>query len=329
MNDKTDIIVEIQKFNPFHDSYGKFSSAQGMKSYSANPKTRAGQLAIARSSRNHGEVKNIHTNSAGRTIAQNHKYITTGEGTPAPSKVTTKPKTTTKPKEEPKKEPQEEKQQQTKVQGTYGEVNLKTQKGHQQYDEGKSYENMDSSEIVDNVAMTTGVDRSTAKAMASSVWDFSDGEYSAIRGASRGDAKYSDYKEDADNIENFIEKSPKWGADSGPLYRGLGLEREEANKLIADAEAGKPLDQRGISSWSSSRSTAESFASNGQDEVILVNKSGTRYGTSIKHLSEYASENEVITSAKQKVVATDIQKTHKDNIMGGYNVYVITVKEID
>lgn len=34
--------VEFRKFNPFHDSLGRFASAHGFKTYSANPKTRAG-----------------------------------------------------------------------------------------------------------------------------------------------------------------------------------------------------------------------------------------------------------------------------------------------
>lgn len=49
MKDRYDVLEEVEKFNPFHDSLGKFSNKMGFKTYSANPKTKAGQMAIARS----------------------------------------------------------------------------------------------------------------------------------------------------------------------------------------------------------------------------------------------------------------------------------------
>lgn len=70
---------DVLKFNPFHDRIGRFSTAQGMNSYSANPKTRAGQLAIGRSAPNHGQVPNIHRESKGENIAQNQDWIMTGK----------------------------------------------------------------------------------------------------------------------------------------------------------------------------------------------------------------------------------------------------------
>lgn len=56
-----DEIIEIDKFNPFHDSMGKFSSSNGFKSYSANPNTKAGAMAIARSAAaGHMNTINVH-----------------------------------------------------------------------------------------------------------------------------------------------------------------------------------------------------------------------------------------------------------------------------
>lgn len=79
---------EVRKFNPFHDSLGKFSSASGMRTYSANPKTRAGQMAIARSSVNHGHVLNVHRESKGESIGQNQQWITSGKFNGAPVATT-------------------------------------------------------------------------------------------------------------------------------------------------------------------------------------------------------------------------------------------------
>lgn len=69
---------EVLKFNPFHGWHGYFSSANDMKTYSANPKTKAGQLAIGRSAPNHGDVLNVHRESKGENIRQNNLWIKTG-----------------------------------------------------------------------------------------------------------------------------------------------------------------------------------------------------------------------------------------------------------
>lgn len=126
----------IRKFNPFHDSLGKFSSAGGMKTYSANPKTKAGQMAIARSSKNHGRVLNVHRESKGENIAQNQRWITTGQKPAIPAaqapKTTAKPKTQAKPKQPqnaPKTQPQDQNANQTQVKGNDVRKYLKS--GHQ------------------------------------------------------------------------------------------------------------------------------------------------------------------------------------------------------
>lgn len=75
-----DEIVEVEKFNPFHDSAGKFSSSNGFKTYSANPNTKAGAMAIARSAAaGHGTTANVHRESYGETIRQNANWIGRGK----------------------------------------------------------------------------------------------------------------------------------------------------------------------------------------------------------------------------------------------------------
>lgn len=74
-----DEIVEVKKFNPFHDAAGKFSSSNGFKSYSANPNTRAGAMAIARSAAaGHGSTMNVHRDSKGETIRRNANWLARG-----------------------------------------------------------------------------------------------------------------------------------------------------------------------------------------------------------------------------------------------------------
>lgn len=75
-----DEIEVVEKFNPFHDAAGKFSSSNGFKTYSANPNTKAGAMAIARSAAaGHGNTPNVHRESYGEVIAQNANWLGQGK----------------------------------------------------------------------------------------------------------------------------------------------------------------------------------------------------------------------------------------------------------
>lgn len=74
-------IVEVEKFNPFHDNLGRFSNKNGFASYSANPNTKAGAMAIARSAAaGHGTTRNVHreATSTGPTIRHNANWLGSG-----------------------------------------------------------------------------------------------------------------------------------------------------------------------------------------------------------------------------------------------------------
>lgn len=80
VNKNIDEIEHIEKFNPFHDARGRFASARGMASYSANPNTKAGQMAIGRSTAaGYGAVMNVHRESKGENIRQNDMWIRSGQ----------------------------------------------------------------------------------------------------------------------------------------------------------------------------------------------------------------------------------------------------------
>lgn len=73
-------VTEVEKFNPFHDSRGRFSNKNGFKSYSANPNTKAGAMAIARSAAaGHGNTQNVHSQSYGENIRQNANWLGRGK----------------------------------------------------------------------------------------------------------------------------------------------------------------------------------------------------------------------------------------------------------
>lgn len=98
---------DVKKFNPFHDEGGRFSNHNGFASFSANPYTKAGQMAIQRAAgkifnsaagvlvgskppsssgavpisyktngfTSGGIVMNVHANSKGHNISENVAYL--------------------------------------------------------------------------------------------------------------------------------------------------------------------------------------------------------------------------------------------------------------
>lgn len=81
-----DHIEHVEKFNPFHDHLGRFASSNGFKTYSANPKTKAGANAINRSNAGgHGRTLNVHRESKGESIRQNANWLATGQKPKVPA----------------------------------------------------------------------------------------------------------------------------------------------------------------------------------------------------------------------------------------------------
>lgn len=76
-------VEEVNKFNPWHDSMGRFASGPGGGGgkFSANPKTKAGQLAIARAHNNGLRTTfNSHKESKGENVYQNYRWINSSRG---------------------------------------------------------------------------------------------------------------------------------------------------------------------------------------------------------------------------------------------------------
>ena len=84
--ERFDQIVEIDKFNPFHDNLGRFANKNGFSSYSANPKSKAGAMAIQRShAGGHDRTLNVHRESKGESVGQNAKWLATGQKPKVPA----------------------------------------------------------------------------------------------------------------------------------------------------------------------------------------------------------------------------------------------------
>ena len=258
-----DVIVEVRKFNPYHDARGRFSTASGAASFTYKPgKSKAHDLAIQRAQGKLGG----------------------GTGGKKPKKQTSQdPSDKWRPKWMPENHRRNHETQDHHFPGT-----------HEGWEAVQDY--------------TLGSEEE-AKAIYNSVLSFSKNGYEAIRKYAYEGPPPSTRQADAENIEKFISASPQW--DDGPLYRGMSVKPDIAKKILADAKAGKAIGQRGPASWSSDRDVAENFAEKDHptDISIIFCTGGRQNGTSIKHLSGFPYENEVLMSndARWKSIAEPVE----------------------
>ena len=149
----------------------------------------------------------------------------------------------------------------------------------------------------EQLASQNGVSLDTAYAQVLAVEDFSGSDYSDIRHAQYTGITDSDAYKKAQTIEAFIAQSPVWAG--GDLYRGIRMKESD----LAQLQVGGTIDMRGMSSWSSKESIATSFAhtyGGGSRKSVVFRSKGTKMGTSIKHLSNFSHEDEVLVSGKAK-----------------------------
>ena len=273
-------LEEVLKFNPYHDALGRFSSANGAHSFTIRTNSPAGQKAIA-------NIKAKQQAAAG------------GGGS---SSGSTKPA--------------EQKQQEQPAKPKYL-MGATAQKGHKTAKYTDKWDDV-GEETYDKVAKDLHVSKEKAKDMAVSVSKYSGSYYDDIRAASRGESHDEYDKKCAQDIEEFIAASPKW--EGGRIYRGVGInDRDVLDKIIQDAWHKKPIDMRGMSSWSSKKSIAQSFGESntqkykgGKTVMFITNgKTSGGKGTSIKHLSQLPHENEVLMS-KEAVFTPSKITTGKD-----------------
>ncbi len=166
-----------------------------------------------------------------------------------------------------------------------------------------------SDEGIDAVSDELGVSRDEAKDMGKAIIDYSGSWYDDIRRCAQGDEDYIQFKDKVDNIEKFINRSPKWG--EGKIYRGIDVDEQTAKDIVSMAKNGEPITMRGMSSWSSDKETAKEFSEsegNGAS-IIFVNKDDhTDYGTSIRHLSRYQDEDEILVSKDTHFEADSVRR---------------------
>lgn len=140
-----------------------------------------------------------------------------------------------------------------------------------------------------------GIDKATADRYVDGLDAFLGIDYYDLRKAIYNNDTKSEYYEKAVAVEDFIKNSPKWAG--GTVYRGIHVPEDFD---VSQYKKGAVIDMMGMSSWSSSPHVAADFAV-GAKKVIFVNDSNkSKNGTSVKRLSHYKNEQEVLFSNKAR-----------------------------
>lgn len=110
----------------------------------------------------------------------------------------------------------------------------------------------------------------------------------------------------AENCEAMIDAMPKWNGKAG-LYRGFkSLTDQQINDFL-DGNSMVDLNY-GTASWTSRQSIADSYAKKGighkhegktGDKAMIAHVVGTRRGTSVKNISGFKKEYEVMCSKRE------------------------------
>lgn len=143
-----------------------------------------------------------------------------------------------------------------------------------------------------------GVSEERAKELYGSIQSFTGSGYTEIRKAQNGGG--SDWaKKAAENCEAYIDAAPKWGG--GTTYRGINVSKEAAATFVKNAI----IDiNRGTASWSTSREVSKSFSGKGSGSKVVFRCKTQSRGTSIKHISFFPGENEVLVSRRVQYKVT-------------------------
>lgn len=120
----------------------------------------------------------------------------------------------------------------------------------------------------------------------------------------------------------------KMDAYDGEIYRGMHLFPRDLDALLENADVGKKLRMKSISSWSSNESVANRFSQLDGDanSVVFVCKNNET-GVGVRHLSKVgAGEDEVLapSTSKWEIVSITKEEKTKKSLMTGKTFAVKT-----
>lgn len=140
----------------------------------------------------------------------------------------------------------------------------------------------------------------TEEELKQSVLDYAKEGFTKIR----SDQLNGIYNREAEILEDYISKQ----SDERTLYRGIKMSYED----LIDIKIGDTIDQKGISSWTTSNFIADSFATSMARDgasVKFVLEGGTKKGADISAIKGTGRrrETETLISRKSKQVITGIE----------------------
>ena len=206
-----------------------------------------------------------------------------------------------------------------KTNGQFGKGGSTATRGHAERESAYSTSSM--AARTKYIEKELGCKPHAAQKYARAVARYSGTGYFAIRS---GEDKHT-----AAVLRNYVDAAPKWDGN-GPLYRGVGLRQAQIDTL----QPGAVVDMKGLSSWSSDSSVADGFAKRqgtGRIQLVVFEVDKGDTATSIAHLSEAASEDEVLFSGTTKfeIVGSSFKTTKRSYDKGRpYKVQVFKVREV-
>lgn len=157
-------------------------------------------------------------------------------------------------------------------------------------------------------AVGKDLDSAEAHKYMRTIYEYTDYLYRDIRDAQLAELqgkpiKDAYLKEKIDLIEEYIASVPLY-PEGKPLYRGFGSRNPDNLRAFEEAYAnGELITMSGISSWTSQAQVAHNFVKS-KEHVALFELVSNKTGVSIKHLSMYPGENEVLfgTNAAYRII---------------------------
>lgn len=135
--------------------------------------------------------------------------------------------------------------------------------------------------------------------------------------------KQNKYLEQSNMIDDFIYKSEKF---KGELHRGMKFHSsEDVEKVINKLNQGKTVDMQGLSSWSSDKTVADDF---GEEFHHIIFHVENKSGASIKELSKFDNEDEVLLPTTARFKLKSGSKPIKKRDPDGMSVYEVYLEEV-
>lgn len=166
----------------------------------------------------------------------------------------------------------------------------------------------------------TGFDEKRSRQVVDDIDKWTTTHYGQIR-------SHADGTEDIRNrIEEFLEASPKY---KGTVWRGVGLGRAEADRVLDALRSGERIDQQGMASWTTGIDWATEFANVNtmfrDDGVAVVFRlDENKSGVSINHIATIDNDEVLSPEGVEYVLSGDIEWVDGTN---GTGYWLVPVEE--